>query len=95
MILIPPDASIRLSREGGAWCVSIARSGAPSSLLDCLSRSGQSGIVTHDPGMNWPDRKGVALINALLTQPEAAAFLLFATNADAVGCWTRLEGGTK
>jgi hypothetical protein len=93
MIDIPADATIRLSREAAGWAVSIIRDGAPTSLAANLRRPGMSGVLTHDPGMSWPDRNGVALVNALLLHPETAVFLVFDTNAEAVACWPRLKGG--
>ena len=95
MLNVPSDASVRLAWDGVAWCVSITRLGSPSTLHACMRNPGLCGVISHDPGVSWPDRKGVALVNGLLAQPEAAAFLLFATNADAVACWWRLNGGTQ
>ncbi len=93
MIIVPSDARIGLFREGGAWCVSIARFGAPASLPDFLSRPGLSGILTHNPGMSWPDRKGERLASATLAVEGTSVFLLFHSLADAMGCRKRLEGG--
>ena len=93
MIAIPADATTRLFRDAGGWCVSIIREGAAPTIYENLARPGLTGQFTHDPGVPWPDRKGVALVNALLAQPESAAFLMFANNADAVACWERLNGG--
>ena len=93
MIAIPADATARLFGDVGGWCVSILRKGAAPTLAANLARPRLTAILTHDPGVPWPERKGVALVNALLAQPEAAAFLMFANHADAVACWERLNGG--
>jgi hypothetical protein len=93
MIAVPSDANIRLAQHGGEWVVSVARAGAPEVIADAMARPGLSGIVTHDRGLSWPDRRGEALATALLAQPGAVVFLLFASLADALGCRRRLEGG--
>lgn len=93
-ILIPDDASIRLALHAGAWTVGICRPGTPSDIGTATTQPGTvSGLLTHDHGMAWPDRRGVALANALLSTPDAPVFLRFHTLADALECRRRLEGG--
>ena len=95
MIVIPQDATIRLANEGRGWFVSIARPGAPSDIIANMQRPGLAGIITHDPGMSWPDKRGEQLANLTLAQPETAIFLVFADLAGALACRKRLEAGGK
>ncbi len=52
----------------------------------------QSGAcwLRHGPGVGWPDRHGLALLQAALAEPGAAVVLEFATLLDARQCLARL-----
>jgi hypothetical protein len=55
-------------------------------LLDMVSRPGEmTALLTHDEGMTWPDRRGIALAEAIL-EVGGVAVLQFETMADAIAC---------
>ena len=92
-IRVPTDATIRLQHERGAWIVAITRAGGPDTIPKLADAGGALALLTHDPGMCWPDREGEALADAVLAQPGGAAFMAFEALADALACRKRLEGG--
>ena len=60
-------------------------------LLDMVSRPGEmTALLTHDEGLTWPDRRGVALAEAML-EVGGVAILEFVTMADAIACHGRLK----
>jgi hypothetical protein len=58
---------------------------------ECLLRSGQvAALLTHDPGMSWPDRAGEAIAHATLDQ-DGVVGLAFSALADALACHRRIR----
>lgn len=62
---------------------------------EAIWRSGSNALLTHDPGMAWPDRRGEELARAALKQGGVAA-LAFSSKGDARRCLRRLaRGGSR
>jgi len=60
-------------------------------LLDMVSRPGEmTALLTHDEGLTWPDRRGIALAEAML-EAGGVAVLQFERMADALACHGRLK----
>jgi hypothetical protein len=94
-VRLPPDTDARLGfvpGQAGAYFVFLAAppETAGMHLLDLLTRPGSlTAMLTHDPGVSWPDRRGVDLAEAMLAG-GGVAILQFATMADALACHGRL-----
>ncbi|MGK7864520.1 hypothetical protein [Falsiroseomonas sp. E2-1-a4] len=74
------------------WCVIVAADPARARLESLARRGALSAFLTHDEGLNWPNRRGEMLAGETLARGGAVA-LAFATMADALACKRRLEGG--
>ena len=74
------------------WCVIVAADPARARLESLSRRGALSAFLTHDEGLNWPNRRGEMLAGETLARGGAVA-LAFATMADALACKRRLEGG--
>ena len=91
-IFVPATADIRLHSRGSAWFVTVAASGGPQDPETLTTRTGgQSAVITHDAGLDWPDKKGQSLASAVLAQPGGAAVLIFEGLVDAMACRDRLR----
>lgn len=90
---LPPNTEVRLGlvADAPAFFVFLAvpplRAG--THLLDMVSNPGISALLTFDRDVDWPDQKGVALIEATLEQ-GGPAILQFARLADALAAHKRL-----
>ena len=90
MLIIPPDTTIRLSQERGAWIVSLNRPGTLEGLKQ-LTRPVMSAMLTHDEGATWTDRLGEQIATAMLAEEQTAVFMVFETMADALACKKRAD----
>ncbi len=87
----PPHT--RLLVVDGQFVVVASMTLLPSNGIDELfyRPGGVSGLITHDPGLHWPDRRGESLLRATLKAGGAVA-LVFTSLHDALRCQTRLRG---
>ena len=87
---IPAKAEIRLNVIDGAGIIVIAPEGTTPNL-DTLKRAGGfCAILTHDPGLTWPDRQGVSMVEEVLKH-GGTALLEFTSIADALMCQARIK----
>ena len=90
----PPGTASRLGLVmGGGYFVFVAPPPVEPGphLLDVLGRPGElTTLLTHDAGVSWTDRRGVALAEATL-QAGGAVVMQFATLADALAAHRRLQ----
>jgi hypothetical protein len=85
------DVRITTSPNGGAtWAVLVAAPPLKAEIATFLRPGGLAALLTHDEGVCWPDRTGVAMAVAMLNQGGAVAFE-FQCLADALRCETRLR----
>lgn len=90
---LPPNIDVRLGLIAGmpAFFVFLAvpplRAG--THLLDAVGKPGVSALLTFDRDVQWPDQKGVALIEVTLEQ-GGPAIMQFARLADALSAHRRL-----
>jgi hypothetical protein len=61
------------------------------SVVDLRTPGRLSALLSHDPGVTWPDRRGELLMDAVLAEGGTIA-LLFAAAEDAIACRSRLTG---
>jgi hypothetical protein len=60
---------------------------------EALARPGSlTAVVTHDPGLTWPDRRGESLARGVLEAGGVAA-LGFVRLGDALAAHARIKGG--
>jgi hypothetical protein len=96
MIALPHDAVVRLYVRGDAWIVTISPASGPTDPDTLCTRPGcTTAILSHDPGVNWPDKRGEAMAAAALAQAGGAVLMVFSSAADALACHHRLlrDGG--
>ena len=91
---LPPGTDVRLGLmpDVPAYFVFIAPAPlkAGTHLLDLVNRPGEvAALLTHDAGVNWTDRHGVALAESVLTE-GGAVIMQFETMADALAAHRRL-----
>ena len=84
----PPTVTDVTPYGGGAFCVCAADGRAPA-VGDLQQPGRASALLTFDPDMCWPDRRGEALLRAMLAQ-GGTAVLVFGKKRDAKRCRTRL-----
>jgi hypothetical protein len=53
---------------------------------------GLAALITHDPGLTWPDKRGESLARAML-EADGVAALGFARLGDASAAQGRIKGG--
>ena len=83
----------RLLVAKGQFVVVASMTSLPSNGIDELfcRPGGVSGLLTHDPGVCWPDPRGESLLRATLKAGGAVA-LVFTSLHDALRCQNRLRG---
>ena len=97
-LVLPADARAKLhirhdpTHNTPIFMVAVARlptEPVPENLVRCGE---VAALLTHDPGVTWPDRSGEDL--ALATLEEGGVVVLaFALLADALACQRQLTGG--
>ncbi len=83
---IPDDVNIRMFSENGRWFVGVARNGRSVDLSDVVTPGNMSALLTHDEGVSWPDRTGLALFGFVMMDDAGAVVLQFESLADAMAC---------
>jgi hypothetical protein len=73
----------------GAYIVLAANAPHKPSVADLRTPGRLSVLLSHDPGVAWPDRRGELLMDAVLAEYGTVA-LLFAAAEDAIACRNRL-----
>ena len=89
---IPDDLDIRLLLLPGqpsAACAIVAPAPLKADLSLFTKPGCMSAMLTHDPGLDWPDRRGERLAEAMLREGRPVGFV-FASLADALACHRRL-----
>lgn len=90
---LPPGTEARLGlipQAGYFVFLAVPPLTAGSHLLAQLEKPGSlTALITHDPGMDWTDRKGELLAEGVLHQ-GGAVVMRFETMADALGAQRRL-----
>ena len=89
---LPSDTDARLGLVAGVYFVFLARppQQAGTHLLELLATPGNmTTLLTHDPGVSWPDRRGIGLAEATLAA-GGVVILQFERMADALACHRRL-----
>jgi hypothetical protein len=61
------------------------------SAADLRKPGGVSACITHDAGVSWPDRRGLSLLNAIVSN-GGIVMLAFQTAKDAAACRERITG---
>lgn len=92
-LALPAGGAVRLFNvpSCGGWVV-MAASSPEAACLESLFSGGSSALLTHDEGLTWPDARGEALAVATLAHGGAVG-LAFPSQAAALRCKSRLEGG--
>jgi hypothetical protein len=88
----PSGTTARLHSRDDApgWVVVMATPPLEPSLRALTRPGGVGALVTHDRGLNWPDRTGHRLVRATLETGGVAA-LAFDDLRDAMACVLRLR----
>ena len=91
---LPPGCDVRLGMPAGVSLYYVLIAPRPREanmrLLDELAAPGcLSTLLTHEAGINWPDKQGVALIEAVLLE-GGPAILQFSRLSDALAAHKRL-----
>ncbi len=90
---LPATATVRLHLRPGQpfpHVVVVAAAGGHPAPEDVTSvPGGMSALLTNDPGFAWPDRRGVALLAAVMER-QGSALVAFSALEDALAFQTRL-----
>ena len=91
--MIGPLNVTRPARSPGSRAVVILAALVPRrpSITDLWEPGRVHALLSHDPGVTWPDRRGELIADAVLAERGTIAFL-FETAADANACRERLLG---
>ena len=93
-IRLPPGAEARLFLRHGNPTPHLVALAVPPLAADPLEITNRPGglfaVITHNPGMTWPDAKGCALASAVIGA-GGGVVLGFATLGDALACHARLK----
>ncbi len=89
---IPPDTGISLGQLSDHQGIYVLATRPPHShrLYEAVQPQSGACWLRHGPGVGWPDRHGLTLLQAALAEPGAAVVLEFATLLDARQCLARL-----
>ncbi len=97
VLALPADTRAKLhirhdpTHNTPLFMVAVARPPAEP-VPENLVRPGElSALLTHDPGVSWPDRSGEELSLAVLER-GGLVVLAFSALADAMACHRRLTG---
>ena len=92
--MIGPLNVTRPARSPGSQAVVILAAVVPRrpSITDLWDPGRIHALLSHDPGVTWPDRRGELIADAVLAERGTVAFL-FESAADANLCRERLLAG--
>jgi len=92
---LPADVTARLHVHPGTpfpYMVCVTRPPIEATPTAIVSGKNVCASLTHDEGLSWPDRRGEALVLAVLEEC-GGAMLAFATMGDALACMRRVKRG--